>query len=309
MGCAQGVLRSTAVGNRPISVGAVMLLVGAASTARADCKPTAVPDGDPALVRSLIARLTANGIATTPAAGCPTVAVHLQPRGLGLHMTLADAYQRKGERDVQDVATAAVIVESWTHQEIDEGSLPPEAEPAVTAAVVVAEPSHLVRSGIGASVTSAVGSNGGTVWVGGVISACLRVGPFCAGASVGAELDTRATGDTRTIDQDSYLLSPMATIDLPRKLGSFVVIPGVGAGYGDLHVTTHHHDAMNNPLDAVTSDHQLRTGAHVALSRPLGNHLSVFGDLWADAAILRSDTQFGPSSSLRLSVGIRLEAP
>jgi len=286
-----------------------MLLAGAASTSRAECKPTAVPDGDPALVRSLIARLTANGIATTPAAGCPTVAVHLQPRGLGLHLTLADAYQRKGERDVQDVATAAVIVESWTHQEIDEGSLPLEAEPAVAATSVVAEAPHLVRSGIAASLMSAVGSNGGTTWVGGALSACLRVGPFCAGASLRAELDTRATGDTRTINQDEYLLSPMATIDLPRKLGSFLVIPGLGVGYDDLHVTTHHHDAMNNPLDAVTSDHELRTGAHVALSRALSDHLSVVGDLWADAAILRSDSQFGPSSSLRLSIGIRVEAP
>jgi hypothetical protein len=285
----------------------MLVLAVAAEGARAECKPTAVAEGDPALVETLITRLTASGVATTATSGCPVVQVRLEMRGQQVHVHLTDAFNRGGERDVQDVATAAAIVESWTLQEIDAGVLP--AEPAVRTSVdvPVVATRHLVRHGVSASVMSALGSNG-TTWVGGSISACLRVGPLCAGMALRGESDTRATGDTATVAQDSYVLSALATVDLPRKLGGFVVSPGIGLGYGYLHVVTHHRDAMNNPLDIPTADHQLRTGAHVALLHVVVDHVSAFADLWGDVAPARTDSQFGPGGSLRLSFGIRIEA-
>lgn len=286
---------------------ALLLFVATPTRARADCKPTAVAEGDPALVEPLLTRLSASGIATVSTASCPTVQVRLDRRGQQVHLRVTDAFHRSGERDVQDVATAAAIVESWMLQEVEAGTLP--AEPSVEATVgspVIA--TRHVRNGVAASIVSALGSNG-TTWLGGAASACLRIGPFCTGPSLRAERDTRATGDTRTIEQDSYILSALATIDLPRTFGSFVLSPGLGIGYGWLHVTTRHHDAMNHVLDVPTADHQLRTGAHLAVLRPLGDHLSVFGDLWGELAAWRSDSQSGPSGSLRLSLGIRLEAP
>ena len=128
------------------------------------------------------------------------------------------------------------------------------------------------------------------------------------GATLRAQLDTNASGDSAPVAQDSYAMSALATIDLPRRLGSFVVSPGIGVGYGYLHVVTHHHDAMNNPLDVPTADHQLRAAAHAALSRSLGEHVSAFADLWTDTALLRSNSQFGPTASLVLALGLRLEA-
>jgi hypothetical protein len=285
------------------SVGLVTLaaLVGSTRAGWAECKPSAIAQGDPALVQSLVARLTANGISTTPSSGCPVVQVAIEHRGTQVHVRLADASQRTGERDVEDVATAAAIVESWTYQEIDPGSLP--ELPVVAAAAVTSPP----RLGIAASVMSALGTNGGTTWIGGSISSCVRLGPVCTGAIVRSQLDTTATGDTTTIAQDSYTISALATIDLPRRLGGFVVSPGIGVGYGYLHVTTHHHDAMNNPLDVPGADHQLRAGVHAALLRPWSDRLSAFVDLWADAAALRSDPAFGPAAALSLSLGLRLE--
>jgi hypothetical protein len=305
------VIASMTVGARAIAL-ALVLLAGGSRRAYADCKPAAVAQGDPALVKALIARLTASGIATTPAPGCPAVQVRLDKRGRQVHVRVTDAFNRLGERDVQDVATAAVIIESWTLQEVDAGTLPIEPPVVATVEATPASPAlatrHLVRSGVAASVLSALGSNG-TTWVGGAAAACARIGALCAGAALRGERDTRATGDTRTIEQDSYVVSALATLDLPRKLGSFVVSPGIGVGYGWLHVTTHHHDAMNNPLDIPTSDHQLRAGAHVALLRSWSDHLAVFGDLWGELSIARSDAQFGPMGSLRVSFGLRLEAP
>lgn len=283
-----------------VCVGTLAALTG---TARADCKPAAVAKGDPTLVADLTARLTASGVMTSSSSGCPAVQVVIEKRGEQVHVRLADAFQRTGERDVQDVATAAAVVESWTYQVIDAGSLP--AEPIASGIV---EPPHVARTGIAASAMSALGSDGGTTWIGAALSGCVRLDPVCAGAAVRGQLDTNATGDTAPIAQDSYLLSTLATIDLPRQLGSFVVSPGLGVGYGYQHVVTHHRDAMNNPVDLLAQDHQLRAAAHAAVLRPLGEHVSAFADLWTDAALLRSDSQFGPAVSLVLALGVRIEA-
>jgi hypothetical protein len=225
------------------------------------------------------------------------VRVQVEMRGERVHLEMTDAFDRLGQRDVDDVATAAVIVESWTRQEIDAGTMPPE--PAVRAPR---------RFDFGASALSALGTNG-TTWVGGALSACTRLGPLCAGALVRGETDTRATGDSSTVAQDSYAVSAFATVDLPWRAGPFVVEPGIGVGYGWLHVVTHHHDAMNNLLDVPTSDHQLQTGAHVALHYPFGSHVAAFGDLWGDVCIARSNSQFGPTASVRAALGIWIEVP
>jgi uracil-DNA glycosylase family 4 len=90
------------------------------STARAECKPAAIPQGDPQLVSSLSERLHASGIDTQPSADCPAVRVLVAMRGQQVHLRVTDAYERLGEREVQDVATAAAIIESWTLQEIRE---------------------------------------------------------------------------------------------------------------------------------------------------------------------------------------------
>src|SRR5258706_2872041 len=109
-GCADGVLAFRTVGTKARSLVCWAMLSG---TAHADCKPTAIAQGDPALVAPLVAKLAASGIATAAAAGCPVVQGKLEQRGQQVHVRLADAFQRTGERDVPDVATAAAIVESW----------------------------------------------------------------------------------------------------------------------------------------------------------------------------------------------------
>ena len=297
-----GVIASTAVGRCAIGF-AMLWLATSSASAWADCKPTAIAAGDPVLVQNLTSQLAASGIETTPANGCPAVRVTLEQRGPQLHLQLADAFERTSERDVRDVATAVAIIESWTTQEIEAGTLPEAPAPS---APVVIERSQF--RGASLHAVSSLGTDG-TTWVGAALAACAPVGPLCAGGSLRAQLDTTATGPTSSLSQDSYLLAAYATIDLPRRLGSFVASPGIGVGYGFQHVTTHHHDPMGNPLDVPNSDHQLRGAAHVALLRPVTAHWSAVADLWGDAALARSDSQFGPVASLQLSLGLRLEGP
>src|SRR5688500_12136750 len=124
--------------HRTLSVATLACFVWMTKHAAADCAPAAVPIGDPVLVQSVREKLAANGVATVATAGCPAVRVHLEMRGEQLHLRVADGYQRRGEREVQDVATAAAVIESWTLQEIDHGTLP-ETPAAVVAAIVQPE--------------------------------------------------------------------------------------------------------------------------------------------------------------------------
>jgi hypothetical protein len=280
------------------------LLVAGSTAARADCKPTALTEGDPALVQSLASQLAASGIATTPAAGCPVIRVSLEQRGTQLHLRLADAFERQSTRDVRDLATAVAIIESWTTQEIEAGTLPAEVT-AETAPPVPISRSQFTGAGLAA--TSSLGTDG-TTWVGAALGGCARLGSTCAGGALRADLDTAATGPSATVSQDTFTLAAYATIDLPRALGGFIISPGIGAGYGFQYVTTRHHGAMG-AVDVASSDHELRLAAHCALLRPITAHWSAFADLWADAGALRSDSQFGPTAALRLALGFRLEAP
>src|SRR5687768_10248271 len=144
-----------------VSAAALASYVWTTKSAAADCPPAAVPMGDPALVESVSERLVANGVLTTAPENCPAVRVHLERRGDQLHLRVADGYQRRGERVVQDPATAAAVIESWTLQEIEAGSMPAESI-AAPAPVIVAAPTSF---GIGAAVRSAVTEQSST-WMG-----------------------------------------------------------------------------------------------------------------------------------------------
>lgn len=271
-----------------------------AATAHAECPQTAIAEGEPTLVSALAARLTASGIAIARTPGCPAVTVQIEQRGSDLHLRLADAFQRRGERDVRDVATAAAIVASWTMQVIDEGSLP------ALRATTPPPPSPPRPWTIAASAGSALASNSAT-WLGAGIAICTRVGPLCAGGSALAIVDTRATGDTSTVLVDSWAVIGLATLDLPVERGAFTVTPGIGAGYGYQHLVAHHMDASNNPLDIAQHDHALRGMLHAALGYAASAHLTVFADLAAGAALVRSDSTAGPAGAGWLALGVRYE--
>jgi hypothetical protein len=271
-----------------------MALVIVVGEARADCPRTAVPDGDPALVTPLAERLAASGIATTSTAGCPTVSVHVEQRGEQIHLRVSDAFDRLGERDVRDVETAAAVIESWTLQQIDEGPLP--APPIATPAAI---------TGIGAGLRSAIASNS-TTWLGAAVTGCVRVGWACAGGT--AEL-SRDIGSTGVGNAAGLHAAALATLDVPRRLGGFVLRPGVGLGYGWLQVLTTHMDAHGTKFDGAASSHELRAAARVALSRSVARRLAIYGELAGEAALAHTAIATPASAALALSLGARVEVP
>jgi len=280
------------------------LLLGAAAPARADCRPAAVPVGDPVLVQSLVDRLAASGIATAPAAGCPAVRVNVEQRGEQVHLRVVDAYQRLGERDVQDVATAAAIIESWTLQEIEPGALPPLPPPETPVAPAPSSP----RFTLAAAPRSALGSDGST-WLGAGVDGCARVGWACLGAATTIAADTTAVNDADSGSHRSLAFDALATADAPRRLGRFTLRPGVVAGYGWSRIEQQHIDVHMLPQSVAHTTHALRVGARAVLALPVARSVAVFGELFADAAALRTAVADGPRGRAGLALGLRIEAP
>jgi len=292
-------IRSTAMGRAWVALAALACL---SREAMAECRPTAVPYGEPTLVRLLGERLVANGIATTATSGCPTARVRVEQRGEQIHVEVTDSFGRTGTREVHDVATAATIVESWTSQEIDEGSLPPETVTQVTPTT-----SSTWRHGIAAAFESSAGGDR-SLWLGMAVSGCVRVGPACAGAIVRGTQDATAGTSGAAIDHDTKQFAALATVGLPLRLGGFVVTPGVGIGYGWLEITEHHHDAHGLPIEMPFPSHALLADVHVSAARPIGRHISLYLDLRGDTALTRTALPYGAASFVRASFGVRLGA-
>jgi hypothetical protein len=272
-------------------------------SARAQCRPAAVPQGDPELVSSLRERLAASGIETEPAPSCPAVRVVVAQRGQQVHLRVTDVYQRLGEREVQDVATAAAIIESWTLQEIDAGSMPADAPPPVSPAKT-----PVPWFGIGAAFRTAMTEQAST-WMGATVSACARLGWTCLGATLGYAQDIEATGTSSMDDHHLGQFDARATAEAPRKLAGFVVTPGLSLGYGAQWIQSQHLDAHMLPVTVTDWTHALRGGVQVRIARALTGGFSIFTELAVDTSLVRSGIVAGPQSWFGLSLGARFGSP
>jgi len=277
-------------------------IASASSIARADCRPTAIPSGEPALVQRLAERLAANGIETTEAASCPSARVRVEQRGDQILVEITDRFGRTGTREVRDVATAATVVESWTSQEVEAGTLPALATPAVAApAIVVAATRPEQRLGVAAAFDSAAGSDG-SVWLGGGVETCVRVRRLCVGGAVRAARD--AVASLGSIDHDTTAIAATIGAGLPQRFGRVTVVPAIGAGYGWQRLTEHHLDAHLQPLDLSRSSHGLIGDAHVAAIVAVARRIALYAALGGELALARTDTTTGPRGFARAAFGV-----
>lgn len=289
-----------------VAIATALVLGGMTSTAHAECAPSAIPIGDATIVKALIDRLAANGITTTAVSGCPAVRVNVEQRGEQLHLKVIDAFQRRSERSVHDVATAAAVIESWTLQVVDPGALPAEAPPTTTTIVVA--PATLATASIVAGGRSWIGDDG-TTWIGATLGGCRRVGWSCLGGAVDVGSDTSAVQDAMTGSHRSRAIHAVATADVPRKLGAFTASPGLSLGYGWNRIQQQHQDVIHGPVSISHANHALRAGVHLNVARSLGRHFALFGGVFGDVATLRTEIPDGPRGRFGVSLGARLEAP
>ena len=128
---------------------------------------------------------------------------------------------------------------------------------------------------------------------------------MCIGASATLFANSTTTNDATRGSQRSKELHALATIEVPRSLGSFVVSPGLAVGYGWASFAEQHTDINSMPLSVELTNHSLRTRAQLTVSRELGAGLALAAMLFGDLSAVRTDIANAPRGRIGVSLGLR----
>lgn len=113
--------------------------------AQSECAPTAILDGNAALLGPATKLLIAKGLRVEPAGlppgDCPALNVRLTRAEGGYRLNIRDPWGRTADRFVRDLETVGTLVASWANVSLVEGTAVPEisAPPVQEPAVVVPE--------------------------------------------------------------------------------------------------------------------------------------------------------------------------
>jgi hypothetical protein len=265
---------------RHVRVGLLATGLAASMPARAEtaCPPVAVVGGAPEIAAPVAAILRRRGLQSGPS-GCGRI-VHasLAPlpylKTYSLH--IEDSYGRVSNREIADAGTAASLIESWAIDE-DSDVLAPRSTP-VPAASVAAAPSppapaneagwRLIGLGELSSATD------GSVWYGGGITACGRVGVLCVGGRARIARD----GDRGSGELAGYVSRTRgdagAVAILPLSRGSLSLAPMFGLG-----VSWMRSAIPIAPLEMTADDFSVAAEVGVGVARTLTQGWSVTAEV------------------------------
>lgn len=290
-----------------------LVLAGLQGPVKADpCAPAAVLTGDPETIATVAELLAARGIALE-AGTCGAINAHVERRGEGLAIELAQADGTTVERVVGEAQTAATVIESFTHVEVGDPLLASRtfpSEPSVASARVDAPATRStgLRSTRGVQLFSAFETSFAsdhTSWVGAHVGACIMLGPVCAAARLRVGNVAAGPGPWEgEVERRSIEL--LFGIDIPFALGRMTLSPGFATGLGQMHTRREVHDER-----AETGG--IRADVHATLSIPLARRFAL--DVFT-AADLTQEThvEWGPVMTalpdeprvlLRLGLGLR----
>lgn len=304
------------------------------ATALADapaCTAAAVLLGNADLVGEVAIALGTHGIDAKPHAGCPSVQVQLSREDGYIVVDVSDHAGRMTRRTVAHVEEAVSVIESWARPDINadllagfaiEPDAPPtplDPAPPIESAPAVPLHSSLVASLDGDSHVrrhdplsvrldgGVAFDRAGVTWLGTTLAACVPVWRICVG---GAGSIRRAT----TSDTPSER-AVLAGVDVPVRLGRFMLLPGFGVGIGQSSSTTGGMQMGNVDDASAPQAWGLRAEVHVSVSYPIARWVHVDATLGAVAAPYanRQQNQDGataePDLLVALSVGLRVGAP
>jgi len=238
-----------------------LMLAGVARAA--PCRATAVLGGDGELVAEVGAALLRRGVATSETANCPSAMARLEQHDRAVVVTVTDPAGRRSERTLADVEATAALIESWARQDLNASALlgfaPAVAsEPVAVVAAAASPPRREAFAMVAAFETSFAFA--GTTWLGARASACVDLGPVCAGATA----RFLANGDHHSTDV-------LAGVELPISLGARArLVPGVAAGGGWFQVPY-----VTDPMTTTSTVLSVRGDAHVALAIALTPHVEL----------------------------------
>lgn len=243
-----------------------LALVLCSTIARAaPCRATVVLDGDGDLVAQVGAALARRDVATRATASCPAASARLEQRERSVVVTVTDPDGRRSERTLADVDATAALIESWARQDLNANALlgfeaaVVVAEPPVAVKAIVVAPPPAERAALSAAFETSF-AFAGTTWLGARASACVDIGPVCAGATA----RFLANGDHHSTDV-------LAGLELPISVGARVrIIPGLAAGGGWFQVPF-----ATDASSTTSTVFSFRGDAHVALAVALARRVEL----------------------------------
>jgi hypothetical protein len=279
-----------------LGIGALVLTAvasGRAQGARSpSCPPTVVLDGPGELVEPVASTLRSHGVVVGSPTNCAARAVRASlaaspPRESGaLQLHVQDPDGRTSDRVVASPALAASLIESWTVDE--DADLLTRAEPARPAPSLTAvAPPEAVATTVAASsfavaaTFDSASATDGSIWWGGHLEGCGRLGRVCLGARLGLWRDAALGGPTASGGLSRFATDALLVAAAPlRSSGRFVLTPSLGLGFEWNRTTVPGDEGTQTIVSArgPRADTSLAIGA--ALSRSF-DAILVLGATWA----------------------------
>jgi len=289
------------------SLATITLLL--AGTVTAGAEPCVALSGDEALVTAVHDLLATRGIDVS--ATCHEMHASLTRRGDAFVVGIDAPDGLPVERTVNEVGTAATVIESWVRTDVaapllETHIVPREIDPLLPPPPVVKLPptKHVVH--LFAAAETSLGSDR-TEWYGAQAGACVMLGPICAAARMRVASVGEGPGHWGgNLQREGVEI--LIGVDLPFKLHRFTLTPGFGTGFGATH--THVEGLMH--IGSESSG--LRADAHITFSFPITRHvaidLSLTGNLTQESDIESSDAPTvrlpdEPRALIRIGAGVR----
>ncbi len=265
------------VGNRPENVSRILVLIVivAAPVSRAEACPPAVSlTGDETLVIAVRDLLGARGI-TDATPRCPAVHASVEHEGDAVIVGIDGPDGVPVVRTVNEVATAATVIESWTRTDVAapllaSHALPPDDArdlPRVRSSSMIGRNLQI----FGAAETSIASDQTG--WLGATVGMCINLDPICLATRL--RFASVAAGPAQWDGLERHNKDILVGLDIPIAVHGMTLSPGFAAGIGSMHT---HMPGM--PMGTETGG--LRAEIHTTLSIPLTSRIAIDLSLTAD---------------------------
>jgi len=251
-----------------------------ARAASAACPPVAIVEGAAEIVTPVAAVLRRRGLRSEPS-GCGRVvraSLVTRPDQTAYALHIEDGYGRVSDREIADASTAASLIESWAIDE-DADVLAPRGAPVTIESAPVAPlppptaaPAAFRVMTLGEISTASDGS----VWYGGALAACGRVGSICLGGRARIARDGGGGGGGLPVTFARARMDAGAAAVLPLSLGAFTFTPTIAVGIAWLRSTM-------NANESQIPIQQIQMGQMVVDDLALGLEAGV-GAAWAVSA-------------------------
>jgi hypothetical protein len=252
------------------------------------CVASTTLDGPSTLVAPIARGLEAHGVLVGSAGTCPGRAVRAtvtaaSTKGFKLH--IEDGYGRTSDRQLSEAGTAVSLIESWVVEEDSDllAVAVPPAGPGAPTIVATAPPPAATGAALRlyGGIASAVGSDR-SVWGGGLVGGCARLGPSCVGAELYAAHDLGLAGDTADAGTTRTAADLLVVVAFPLAKGRFLLMPsaGLGAGWMRTHVAAEDAETPAQtgntvgPRGAVSIMGGVALSSHITLALGLGGVLA-----------------------------------